>query len=112
GHIGPHHHARPAARRRVIDGAMLADTLFANIAHIQRAEVFLPPLARKRCPQGAGNHCGKQRQDGGLPDHGWLSPSPAPSSSSSPASMLAGTATVRRPPLMSITGTGWRSNTR
>ena len=34
-HIGPHHHARPAAGWRVVDGAMLVGCMRANVDRVE-----------------------------------------------------------------------------
>ena len=59
-HIGPHHHAGTAACRGVIDAAMLAQAMVANIAHVQRPQIlFASALPSSDTPSGPGNMSGK-----------------------------------------------------
>ena len=55
-HIGLHHHAGAAARRRVIDGAMPVVRRIADVAHIERPEAAVERLAGERGAERPRKH--------------------------------------------------------
>ena len=62
-HVGPHHHARAAARWRVVDRAMAAEPVLANVARLQRPQAPRQRFARQRLAERAREHGGKEGED-------------------------------------------------
>ena len=67
----------PPPAGRVVHGAVLAQAMIADVAHLERPEIVRQRLAQQRDAQRPGKHFGKQREDGGGPvtRHGQLSSS-------------------------------------
>src|SRR5271168_4375127 len=61
-HVGAHHHARPAAGRRVVDRAMAAEAMLANIPRLERPQPARQRVARERKAERAGEHLREQSQ--------------------------------------------------
>ena len=62
--VGAHHHARAPACRRVVDGAMAAEPMLADVARLERPQGPRERLARQRLAERPGEHAGKEREDG------------------------------------------------
>ena len=60
-HVGLHHHARAAARRRVVDGAMLVGGERPDIDDVERPRARRQRLAGEARAQGSGKNV---REDG------------------------------------------------
>ncbi len=62
--VGPHHHAGPAAERRVVDGAVLIAREIADVHRLQPPEAFRQGLAGERMAERPREHLGEDRQHG------------------------------------------------
>ena len=63
--VGAHHHARPAARRRVVDRAVAAEPVLADVARLERPKPARQRVAGEAEAERAGEHLGEQGEDGG-----------------------------------------------
>ena len=68
-HIGLHHHAGPAAGRRVVDGAVLVGGCVADVVRVERPEAGRERLAGEACRQRSGKHFRKNGQHARAPHH-------------------------------------------
>jgi len=66
-HIGAQHHARAAARGRVVHIAVLGQPVFAQVMGMELPFPFLQRAPRQAFAQHAGKGTGKQRNDPRLP---------------------------------------------
>jgi hypothetical protein len=57
-HVAAQHHAGAAAGRIVVDIAMPADAVIADLMGVERPQPLAQPLARQRAPSGPGNISG------------------------------------------------------
>ena len=96
-YVGAHHHAGAAASGRVVDRAMAADAVRADVVRRQPPEVAREPFTGERKAERARKHRGKEREDIGAPHQD------APSSPSA-ATSSGGAMTTRRA-ATSIVGT-------
>ena len=67
-HIRTHHHASTSACGGVIDIAVFANPMCAQIMGVQLPFARLQRLASQACPKDTGKKFGEQGQDTGLPD--------------------------------------------
>ena len=77
-HIGPHHHAGAAAEGRVVDGAVAIRRMGADVSVSSDQDARFPGAPGQRMAEKTGEHVGKQRQDGGAPDHRLRCARPSP----------------------------------
>src|SRR5205807_8815894 len=68
-HIRPHHHARPAARRRVVDAAVLVGRVRADVVDIESPDVLLEGPPGQAQAERTGKHLGKECEDGRTEAH-------------------------------------------
>src|SRR5208283_1478136 len=62
-HVGAHDHAGAAAGRRIVDGAMAADAVIANLPRLQSPDSARQRVASKRHAQGTRKHLRKESED-------------------------------------------------
>ena len=62
-HVGAHHHAGAAAGRRVVDGAMAAEPMLADLPRLKRPDAARKRVAGERQAQGTWKHFGKEGED-------------------------------------------------
>ena len=61
--VGAHHHARPAARRRVVDRAVAAEPVLADVARLERPKPARQRVAGEAEAERPGEHLGEQSED-------------------------------------------------
>src|SRR6478672_13508459 len=66
-HIRFHHHAGPAARRCVVDGAMLVGCMPTDVDRVERPDARRKRLAGKALRQRAGEHLREDCEYAGTP---------------------------------------------
>ena len=69
-HVGPQHHPRPAAGRRVVDAAVLVGGEVADLAGVERPQTVGQGPARQAQPQRPGKHLRVEGQDSSGEWHG------------------------------------------
>src|SRR5205823_13908677 len=67
--VGAKHHPRPAARWRVVDGAMLVGREIADVLRLERPEALLERPPRQAGAERARKHVGVKRQDRSAEGH-------------------------------------------
>ena len=68
-HVGTHHHARPAAKRRIVNGAVFIAREIADVHRFQPPDARPQRLAGQRTGERSGQHFRKDRQDRCAPGH-------------------------------------------
>src|SRR5262249_15759990 len=106
--IGAHHHARPAARRRVVHRTVARRRERAHVDRVERPLLLCERLARQRQSERPRKHFRLHREDAGVPEaHAAPAGFASPDFSSFAASIAARPSeeSTTRPPLTSIVGT-------
>ncbi len=68
-HIGAHHHAGAAAGGRVVDRAVRADPVLADVLRLERPDARGERLARQARAERAREHLGIESENGGAEGH-------------------------------------------